>query len=159
MQEPPHSRGFFFAEPSKKQARRAQLIGKRLVCENVPRVQAQSARHDWQALTAADLSKKQAQRAQLIGRQVVCENVPQIKPTGRRCAVDVDRSDLSKKQAPKVSAFPASRVMARYAEVCYTLCVAAPIHGNGKGGADVIDCLSALYHGWRNCQLHQQMAR
>ena len=80
------------ADLSKKQAPRAQLIGKQVVCENDPRTRA-TAKCDWLSLTAppvatgeakigggmkscdsaaasgrpADLSKKQAQRAQLIG--------------------------------------------------------------------------------------------
>ena len=42
------------AEPSKSQVRRTQAIGQRLVCENVPRMQARSAPHDWLTLTAID---------------------------------------------------------------------------------------------------------
>ena len=42
------------AEPSKSQVRRTQVIGQRLVCENVPRMQARSAPHDWLTLTAID---------------------------------------------------------------------------------------------------------
>ena len=42
------------AEPSKSQVRRTQAIGQRLVCENVPRMQARSASHDWLTLTAIE---------------------------------------------------------------------------------------------------------
>ena len=42
------------AEPSKSQVRRTQAIGQRLVCENVPRMQARSALHDRLTLTAID---------------------------------------------------------------------------------------------------------
>ena len=42
------------AEPFKSQVRRTQAIGQRFVCENVPRMQARSASHDWLTLTAID---------------------------------------------------------------------------------------------------------
>ena len=67
------------AEPSKRQVRRTQAIGQRLICENVPRMQVRSAPHDWLTLTAAEPSKRQVRRTQAIGQRLVCENVPRMQ--------------------------------------------------------------------------------
>jgi len=40
------------ADLSKSASQRRSVIGKQVVCENDPRVQAQSAQHDWLTLTA-----------------------------------------------------------------------------------------------------------